>query len=340
MQIKIIGHTPDKDMQFSQSGPWRHFLNEFLIRDFKLIDSDRISNKLDYLVLNSYSKKTLKMAKKFKLSSSKIVMVYWEPRITNPLIYSHRIRNKFGKVLAPSIIWANKINGDYFHWPQANVSKKSESYDEWIKRDNVVVNVISNKFSPLTGENYSLRREVNKRFSAKYPNKIDLYGMFWNHGFIHDLTAYAKQLRKAKYGKFSFKSFRYMGVKYTNYQGSLVSKNNTVNKYRISLVIENSSDYVSEKLFDAISSQSIVIYVGPRLEVAKLNQELVVTAKPNYQSIEDQINKILNMPAKTQFKLMLKQQKIAKQLIVERVNTRVLGDLAKQISTYFLDKNE
>jgi hypothetical protein len=52
--------------------------------------------------------------------------------------------------------------------------------------------------------------------------------------------------------------------KYRNYLGEPENKHLIIQKYKYSLVIENSSDYCSEKLFDAIISGSIPIYIGPK----------------------------------------------------------------------------
>ena len=56
-------------------------------------------------------------------------------------------------------------------------------------------------------------------------------------------------------------------------------------EYRTALVIENSINYVSEKIFDAFLAGCIPVYVGPELDQYEIPKNLYIQAKPNYESV-------------------------------------------------------
>ena len=59
--------------------------------------------------------------------------------------------------------------------------------------------------------------------------------------------------------------------------------------YKYSIVIENSSDYVSEKLFDSLLSGCIPVYVGPDLSLYDLPENLYIQAEPNFVDIKSKM---------------------------------------------------
>jgi hypothetical protein len=59
--------------------------------------------------------------------------------------------------------------------------------------------------------------------------------------------------------------------------------------YKYSIVIENTSNYVSEKLFDSLLSGCIPIYVGPDLSLYDLPENLYLQAEPNFADIKSKM---------------------------------------------------
>jgi len=51
------------------------------------------------------------------------------------------------------------------------------------------------------------------------------------------------------------------------------------------LIIENESDYISEKLFDAILAKTVPIYIGPNLERFNFLSKCVYQCEPSVRSI-------------------------------------------------------
>jgi hypothetical protein len=72
-----------------------------------------------------------------------------------------------------------------------------------------------------------------------------------------------------------------------NYLGDSRDKLETLSKYRYSVVIENSQEFLSEKLIDCILAGTIPIYVGPPTHPFGIPQDLIFSAEPNLESISN-----------------------------------------------------
>lgn len=67
--------------------------------------------------------------------------------------------------------------------------------------------------------------------------------------------------------------------------GMAAAKSEVLQRARCSIVIENSADYVSEKLFDVIRHGVAAIYVGPRLETFGIPEDVAITVGANPREI-------------------------------------------------------
>ena len=76
--------------------------------------------------------------------------------------------------------------------------------------------------------------------------------------------------------------------------GVAASKTLALSGYKASLVIENSSGYMSEKLVDCILCGTIPIYVGEDSCSFGIPEDLVIQASPNIDSISNAISKALS----------------------------------------------
>lgn len=161
------------------------------------------------------------------------------------------------------------------------------------KLDNFTI-LASNKLSFIKGELYSLRREVARSHS----NIVDLYGYDWNN------SLYAK-LRKVVgeawiciclNQKLNLKSIRYFFSRFRNYKSSVQSKLGPYARNKYALVIENSMELRTEKLYDAVEAGAIPIYVGPDVE-ADVPKELFISAKPNLAAVSEAMKELLQMDA-------------------------------------------
>ena len=103
--------------------------------------------------------------------------------------------------------------------------------------------------------------------------------------FSIELKKYAWQVNLLR-----IKGIKYYFRHYNNYLGEVLDKRSVLSMYKYCLVIENSSDYLSEKLFDALLSGCIPIYVGPDLANFEIPGNLFLQAEPNLNDIKFKIN--------------------------------------------------
>jgi hypothetical protein len=214
---------------------------------------------------------------------AKKVLIRQEPKMVLPNIYTSKKLSKFESIInvgTPKDKVSNNIN-----WPQklnphiSNLTNKNKSKA-------VLIN--SNLLSLETDEMYSLRREVC--FNSDH---IDLYGYGWNTDLKSMLRIMMIELRKhvIKPHHIKLRGMKYYFRKQKNYIGSVEDKILTMEKYRVSVIIENTPNYVSEKLFDSFSAGCIPVYVGPDLIKYEIPNSLYIQAQPNKKSIFSAIEK-------------------------------------------------
>jgi hypothetical protein len=117
-----------------------------------------------------------------------------------------------------------------------------------------------NNFSNSNQENYSLRRKL----AITLKENIDLWGRDWEMRFHLKLGKIVLEIfRTRKFPNISSILNFLRGVPWN--KGYVTNKFGLMSKYSFGIVIENSSDYVSEKLIDTIISGVAPIYVGPDL---------------------------------------------------------------------------
>jgi hypothetical protein len=169
----------------------------------------------------------------------------------------------------------------------------SEYFDS-SPRINRAVAISANKFSFVRGQQYSLRAKVYSN-----SNLTDLYGFGWDRSGINNVLKLAKELQIAVLGrsnKITFAclaSFRLMPL---NFIGQAGDKLEVLSRYKVSVVIENSSEYMSEKLIDSILAGTIPVYVGPPVEIFGIPPGLVVEANPNLQDVLRAVTLANSMP--------------------------------------------
>ena len=331
MKVRIIGHIPDEDFLTTNSKPWSLFFRT-LKKRHEIVTSKNRNLKYDCLIVNSHSPKALKLAQQLCIPKSKILMIYWEPSVSYPKLHSKKIRNQYGRVYTPSKYWSKQMGGTYFNWPQVLLKDKYVNFKNWQSRKNKAVMILANKFSAVRGQNYSLRRKTWKIKDSDGNFAVDLYGASWNKGVYYDFLQFFGALRRTRFSDLDFSSWMYLGKMQKNYLGPKKNKKVAAEKYRINLVIENSSEYVSEKLFEAHLSQNIVIYVGANLASEGINPGIAIEVPPKISAIRDAIMQIQSLPPKEQFKLMKQQQFIARKESKTRFNELVLANLARTIS--------
>ena len=325
MIIRITGQSGEKVFPFQSSGPWRAFETE-IVSQGHLIEGNGVGTRIDALISNKHSKKYIREANRNKIPISKRTLVIWEPKVVFSKNYAKKVLRQYGNIYAPSPIWARKVKGKYFKWPQDEL-EILEDYDTWALRENRFVVIQGNKFSALEGEMYSLRR----RTIFELGENIDLYGNGWNQGFWMDLISWIKSAIKNFPSKISWKTLFGVGLRQRSYRGISQNKIETLSRYRLALVIENSTDFVSEKLFDCVSAGCLVIYIGPNLDQFNLDHEVVLSASADINAILSRCKSILSLSADQQYAIVKSQNESLRRISSDWVNTSVLCELGRTI---------
>jgi len=332
MRIRLVGHLGESNMKVGSDGPWREFVNELKNRGHEIVDSN-YGAKVDALIANSHSKIAVKECENSNVPKHRMFLILWEPKINDYKRHSKKVLNNYGIIWSPSLDWANKFKTRYFNWPQLELNQQFEILDNWNKRQNKAVMILANKFSATKGELYTLRRQLAVRTAKK--QTMDLYGAKWNLKKTYSYRHYFGSLVRTPIYLISIKSFRYLGKFQKNYHGLSLDKFVTANAYRIVVVLENSMDYISEKLFDAFASNAIVIYVGPRISRYGIPDAAAIQISPNSNKINKEITELQALPVEKQFEIMQEQQKrilsISKKWYCYDVLKKLAADICEEL---------
>jgi len=251
---------------------------EFLENRGILVDSpEGIGKKL---VCIDYAGGAWRKISQLGLADSGATLVRMEPKVVLPANFARGRSRQFEKIITLGGIPGQADNG--LPWPQNWPAQFSFSDPERKSRLERAVLVNSHKISLIKGELYSLRRA-----SLLQIKEIDLYGPGWESPIsiqiIKLLKAFMFAILNLQFPQ--IQSMRWWFRKFKNWQGVAPEKVEIMSNYKYALVIENSHEYMSEKLFDAFFAGCIPVYVGPPVEKFGIPKELVFQAEPNLESI-------------------------------------------------------
>lgn len=331
--VRIIGHSKEPIFPFGENGPWRLYADRFTAAGYTIIESER-SLKITHLVAHSHSRNAILEAENFGVPIENRVLVIWEPKVVEDKIRSERIRKLYGTVIYASKHWTQKDGEKFFDWPQSIENFREVTYEEWLKRENSAVIIQGNKYSIHKDEKYSLRRGVIKEFKNS-PQSLALYGSNWDAGFVYNLRTWIASARRIRIRNWSLYTLKKPVTKYPNYLGEIEDKRQINSRYRISVAIENSFDYLSEKLIDALSSGSYVVYLGPNLNEFNLDGALLNTTGKDSLMIKNTVNDFLAKPSWEQFEMMTAQRNSVLKDIGKLEGKIVLGQLATMTISIF-----
>jgi len=328
MKIRIVGHEGQPVFPFGETGPWREFANIFSASGHEIV-MDSFDSQVDVLISNRHSTLALKEAESNFVPKDRRFLILWEPKIVDESPYRKSALKNYGHTFAPSPFWASSVGGQTFRWPQRFFQINSPALKFSAKKTTCVI-MQGNKFSARVGEMYSFRRKVINECN-KNGIALDLYGPDWNKGFLHDLRRWTASALRTKNTTISLRSLYGLGVRHSNYRGIALDKTEILQSYDISIVIENSLDYVSEKLFDAVQARNIVIYVGPDLEAFGIRSENFLRCSRNTTEVIELIRIISQMSLDVKNRLISNQLAELNRIKNEWNSELVLTSLAKQI---------
>lgn len=328
MKTRMISQSGKYSFKNDESEAWQLFEQRLHICGLELVN-EKFFSKIEALICLGYSKKAIKEAQRSNVPKNRRILVLWEPPIVNPKLHKEKYLRNFGHIYSPSKVWAKQFNTEYFNYPVGKFEKKDIT-GNLHNRFHKIVMIQANKFSLIKGENYSLRRALVTR-SKLGQDHIDTYGTGWQRFPFKDFAkSVLKLLRNLDMG-ISKNGVCKLSTSTANARGTTKNKIETLKKYKISIVIENHSSYVSEKLFDSLNAGCVTVYVGPQLDNFGLNNKMVIQVEPNKDKIEFVLEKLLSMSDSELSKLRDNQNRYLVLSAPVWENTKVLSKLAEEI---------
>jgi len=240
------------------------------------------------------------------------ILIRLEPSSVYPNQYTDDVESLYDLILTPGSV-EDTSQSDFLRWPYSynlNPSLPSEfapnpievflqnrklgiyEFANWEKRVIECSLIAANKVSPNGSGNYGLRRSFASRDLG---GCLSVYGQLWEVSFLSRLRYRLAVLRFAIQSKSNYKIkhvFSDFSKKFQNVRGEILDKHEVIIQSKFSLVIENTNNYISEKLFDALLGGSIPIYFGPSLVNTYIPESLVIRCEPNGASLIDTVRNL------------------------------------------------
>jgi len=250
----------------------------------RLVQMDE-KGKAPILIVVNHSIRTAKFVRGSSSDADKRILILMEPRVTSPLAYVAQHRDLYTYACVASKHWVRGPDDVVFRWPVsfnlATGIRQPIAHPPWVS----IIN--ANKTSAMTGSLYRLRRLVIKALIREGISFV-WGGHGWDLGrgkFIWSgLRSSVKALHARSVPKVSL-AFGTPIYASEQYQGVVLNKNEFLGAAPMTIVIENSLDYVSEKLFDAVRAQVVPIYVGPDLASFGIPKGIALQVEPSVDSI-------------------------------------------------------
>jgi hypothetical protein len=335
VKIRLVGQNGKTRLHVPKGNPWESFLKELTSSGKHEIEVG-LFKKFDFLVMNYPSLMNLLYATLMGIPANRRILVIWEPEVVKNLNFQPRFLQKFKNIFAASPIWAKRAGAKKINWPQTLFQDNLNQFNDWKLRDSKkLVMIQGNKFSANSNEKYSLRREVLS--APEIGPLVDLFGPSWNRGRLFDFVSWLRASFRELTLQPHFRTLKGAGKKYKNYLGEVENKWSVLRNYRYCIVIENSSDFVSEKLFDAVSMGCLPLYVGPNLENFGITLPDVLTCGQEVNDIVDKFNYLTSKSDSELLQLSIDLYNTLKPFSEENSARNVLGKLGGEISKIISD---
>jgi len=208
-----------------------------------------------------------------------------EPKVVLPHLHWPVLRRVF-----PEILWlgrpqAEKTYANPYRFPAATPLEMGQ------ERKATSAFIFANKISMTKGELYTLRRQV-----ASSATNVEVFGSGWNRSLGQRLAMAVKEagiaLMNPKTLSYGARNLNAVPKKYLGVAGDKIS---TLREYKVCIVIENSLESVTEKIFDAWVAGCIPVYVGPDLASIGFPSSLFIQTAPELDSVLHSLDLALGM---------------------------------------------
>ena len=223
------------------------------------------------------------------------VLILWEPKAVIPWQYKNNILNKFDLIIPVGKLRGSKFaSRNFIEHPYSYVFHEIDKGTR--SKDIVMIN--ANKFSAEKSSNYGLRRKVSIELS-ELPLVYDLYGPDWKVSKIKELRArwgaIRRSVRSVNFPDFH-ESLSHLFHKYSEYKGLADNKIQILSKYKFNLVIENESDWITEKIYDSIVAETVPLYFGMDLDTYPELNNCAIQLPRNISKINEFIRSLVFNP--------------------------------------------
>jgi hypothetical protein len=259
-------------------------------------------NEADY-------KKFLKKGK----SKQNTILLRTEPRSVYPAQYSNRIENLYGLILSPGLFQETIETKNFIHHPYTfqthhggpsysdpslellineSVSNSQFNSNNWILRKKKITILASNKYSPLENSGYSIRRKIVETY--KNNPLFEIYGMYWDSSIFFKLYLYLAMLKFNVISGFSpvLNINQLRKIKSSSIKNICRDKIGLLRDSQYLIIVENSPESLTEKIFDAFVCGVIPIYAGPDLTKVGIPKSTYIKLEWNLSNLTDIVNSL------------------------------------------------
>ena len=316
-------------------GPWRSFYQA--LTDRGLVVNDDLRTADAYVAMN-HQWRLFRQARRAGIDTPRRILVTWESppiRATNFRLSTIR---RYGGHVGFSPLWPAPFGRQFLPWPQGQCFADSclLALDDWERRRDSAALVSRNLASAVDGTLYALRREV---LAVAPVGLITLTGGGWPTSFLQDVRLGARAFGSAlAQGKPPSWHLLRAHIRYApRGQGHPIEdKNAWLRRFRVALVIENSEDYVSEKLFDAIAAGCVPVYVGPPLQSFGLDPTIAIESPAEAPRILEALQKAIAFQASDVKRMAKAHHDLVRSTLPTWAADTVLGTLGRSIATHLL----
>jgi len=266
---------------FSGRAGWVNFftrLNEIKGATFADVNNSSI---VDYAICFNHTDANMSEIEKIGIPKTKRILIMLECEAILPRMHEINVLQKYGLIISPSSKWAPDFHKELVNYPAIiDTNFDGRNFDTRKYKFGLIQ---SNKYSCMKSEMYTFRRNVIKNFKAKNMG-LELRGNNWNYSVLTNLISFYKSLKGSitlqNFNKINLFPRHILGLK-SGIPTEVKSKFDFLQDVKFAIIIENSLDYVSEKLFDCFKSGTIPIYVGPDLINFGIPENSVIRAPAN-----------------------------------------------------------
>lgn len=277
MKILFVGKNFSQGLKDSDSSSFYSTAREL---GHQVVES--LEDQPEIVICVDYMRADMQIINRAQKMQIPTTLIINEPEVVIPQQASKGIRCKFDRVLEigrpdsiPQLKWAQT-------WRSTNRQQT---------RSKSAVMINADKWSFVTGSLYWLRAAV-----ASESHNLDVFGHGWDRKlhvrFAHRVFELLRTIVARRVP--SLKGIRYVLSRPLAFKGAVQDKVQEMSKYSVAIVIENSQELLSEKLFDAWFAGCVPVYVGPSVKKFGLPSDLVVQSKPNIKHLKAAIDSAIN----------------------------------------------